>query len=126
MLENRRHFRLRELMDVTWKLAGQDVSGEGTIVNISASGMLLQTDKVFKPSDNCVVSIDSGEQKLPFGPKKGKIVWFRRIHAPHERYQCGVQFLPDRIDRSFQQWFDGKVKQLSEAADANILGNLAF
>jgi hypothetical protein len=126
MLENRRHFRLREFLDVVWKVADQDVSGEGTVVNISTSGFLLQTDRVFRPSDNCVVSIESGADTLPFAAKKGKIMWFRRIHAPHERFQCGVEFLEDATDNNFQRWFEMKVSKISESADVKILGNLAF
>jgi len=126
MLENRRHFRLREFIDVAWKVAGQEDSGEGTVVNISSSGLLLQTDKMFRPSDNCVLFIESGAEELPFAVKKGKIVWFRRIHTPQERIQCGIQFLPDRTDSSFQQWLEKKMNQLSEATNANILGNMAY
>jgi Tfp pilus assembly protein PilZ len=126
MLENRRHFRLREFLDITWKLADQDVSGEGLVVNISKSGLLMQTDKAFRPSDDCVLSIESGAEALPFAAKKARIMWFRRIHTPQERFQCGVQFLPDKTDKSFQQWFEMKLGQLSETGDARILGNLAF
>jgi len=126
MLENRRHFRLREFFDISWKVADQEISGEGTVVNISSSGLLLQTDKVFKPSENCVLSIESGAETLPFAGKKGKLMWFRRIHTPQERFQCGIQFLSDTRDTKFQQWFENKVNQLSEAGDAKILANLAF
>ena len=125
MLENRRHFRLREFMDVTWKVEGQEVSGEGTVVNISSSGFLMQTDKVFKPSDNCVLSIESEDGALPFATKRGKIMWFKRIHTPKERFQCGMQFLQDKAD-NFHQWLEKKVNQLSEAGDVRILGNWAF
>ena len=126
MFENRRHFRLREFFDVAWKVLDQDVSGEGTIVNISNSGLLLQTDRVFRPTDNCVLSLESSDQALPFNNRKGKIVWFQRIHTPTERYRCGIQFLPDHTDSGFQRWLDSKVGQLSEASDAKILGNLAY
>ncbi len=125
MLENRRHFRLREYFDVTWKLADQEVSGEGMVMNISISGLFLQTYGVFRPSDNCVLSI-GGVETLPFAAKKGKIMWFRRIQTPQEGFQCGIRFLTDTTDNHFQQWFEKKVSQLSEAEDAKILGNLAF
>jgi len=127
MFENRRHFRLREFIDVAWKVVDtKDVSGEGLIVNISKSGLLLQTDKVFRPSDNCVLSIESGDEALPFAAKKGKIMWFRRIYTPQERYQCGVQFLYDKLDNNFQQWLEMKVSRLSEAGDAKILNNMVM
>ena len=126
MLENRRHFRLREFIDVTWKVADQETSGEGMVVNISSSGLLLQTDKVFKPSDHCVLSIETGEKTLPFKAKQGKIIWFRRIQTPQERIQCGIQFLANAMDVDFQHWFEIKVNQLSQAGDAKILGNWAY
>jgi hypothetical protein len=124
--EYRRHFRLREFLDVSWKVAGQEISGEGIVVNISSSGLLLQTDRVFSPSENCILSIGSGDEGLPFSPKNGKIMWFRRIHTPQERLQCGVQFLPNDPDNGFQQWLGKKIDQLGNAGDVNILGNLAY
>ena len=126
MFENRRHFRLREFVDVTWKVTDQDVFGDGTVVNISSSGLLLQTDKVFRPTDNCVLSIESGSQQLPFAPKKGKMMWFRRISTPQERFQCGIQFLPEKTDTSFQQWLENKVKELGETGNATILEKFAL
>jgi Tfp pilus assembly protein PilZ len=127
MFENRRHFRLREFIDVAWKVTDQDVSGEGLVMNISSSGLLLQTDKVFRPSDDCILSIETGAgaENLPFAGKKGKLMWFKRIHTPQERFQCGIQFLAN-TDNNFQQWLEMKVGRLSEAGDATILGNLAF
>ena len=126
MLENRRHFRLREIIDVAWKVTDQDVSGEGTVVNISSSGLLLQTDRVFRPTDDCVLLIESGADVLPFAAKKGKIMWFRRIHTPQERFQCGIQFVADNTDNSFKQWLETKIKELGGTADANVLSNLAY
>jgi len=126
MFENRRHFRLREFIDVAWKVADQDVSGEGTVVNISTSGLLLQTDRMFRPTDNCYLSIEAGPVDLPFAAKKGKIVWFRRINTPQERLQCGIQFSADKPDKDFQQWLEMKVNELSAASDVKILGNLAY
>lgn len=130
MIENRRHFRLREFIDVAWKVADQGDSGVGMVVNISPAGLLLQTDRVFRPSDNCILAIETDAQSLPFAPPfaaiKGKIMWFRRIHTPQERLQCGIQFLTDYPDKGFQQWLEMKVDRLSDATNANILNNLAL
>jgi len=125
MFENRRHFRLREFLDVSWKTDQEGISGEGTVLNISSSGVLLQTDRVFQlPNDN-ILFIDSADsQELPFAAKKGKIMWFRRIHTPQERYQCGIRFLEDKTDNSLQQWLSMKIEQLSQATDINVLGKL--
>jgi Tfp pilus assembly protein PilZ len=125
MYDNRRHFRLREFLDVSWKVDGEEASGEGTVMNISSSGMLLQTDRVFESSDDSVLSIEASDaQELPFAPKKGKIMWLRRIHTPQERYQCGIRFLEDKGDNSLQQWLSTKIEQLCQAGDVNVLGKL--
>ncbi len=125
MLENRRHFRLKQYFDVNWKVNGQDDVGEGTIFNISSSGLLLQTDKVFKPSDNCIMSVEVIPGSVrPFTIKKGKVMWFRRIRTPQERYQCGIQFLDKSFDKEFQQWLDEEVTRLGEASNVNVLSNL--
>jgi Tfp pilus assembly protein PilZ len=128
MLENRRHFRLREFMEVTWRVADQDISGEGLIMNISLSGLLLQTDRVFRPLDNCVLSIEEpkGTELLPFSSKKGKVMWLRRISTPQERFQCGIKFLENYTDQNFKQWLEMKIYRLSQAEGTNILNNLAF
>jgi Tfp pilus assembly protein PilZ len=125
MFDNRRHFRLREFLDVSWKLDNQEDSGEGTVLNISSAGMLLQTDRVFQlPNDN-ILYIDSADtQELPFAAKKGKIMWFRRIHTPQERYQCGIRFLEDKPDNRLEQWLAMKIDRLSQAADVNVLSRL--
>ena len=126
MLENRRHFRLRKYLDVNWKVNGQEDVGEGTVLNISTSGLLFQTDKVFQASDNCELSLEliPGEGR-PVTIKKGKLMWFRRIRTPQERYQCGVQFLDkNAFDKDFQQWLDEEITRLSEASNINILSNL--
>ena len=87
--------------------------------------MLLQTDRVFQPSDDSILSIDSADtEDLPFAAKKGKIMWFRRIHTPQERYQCGIRFLEDKTDNSFQQWLSTKIDRLSEATNVNVLSKL--
>ncbi len=124
--ENRRHFRLRELIDITWKHEDQEESGEGTVVNISSSGLLLQTDRLFKVSDQSVLSFGSKVNSLPLAGKKGRVMWYRRIVTPHERYQCGIQLLEDNSDRDFQQWLGMKIDRLSEALNINILSNLAY
>jgi len=112
-------------MDVSWKVMDQDVSGEGLVMNISSSGLLLQTDRIFRPSDDCVLSIESGGETFPFASKKARIVWFERIRAAQDKYKCGLQFIEDQ-DNQFKEWLEEKINRLSAAGDANILGNLAY
>ena len=127
MLENRRHLRIRQPVDVTWSVPGEDITGQGQITNISSSGLLLQIDSSFKPLDKCVLSIDpelSEEEKNPFLNKKGKVVWFRRIQNPRYHYQCGVEFLKDQVFNSeLDDWLQTKTAELAQTMDPNILNN---
>jgi len=124
MDETRRHVRLKESIDVTWRIEAQHVSGTGVLINISSSGFLLQTDRLFRPSDDCILSIKPVSPSLSFAPKRGKIKWLKRIHTPKDRYQCGVEFLPDAMDRDFQGWLNTKVEELGQIQNMNILSNL--
>lgn len=115
-------------MDVRWNMPGESVSGQGQVVNISSSGLLLQMDSRFKPSDDCVVALDAPvhERAFPFSNKKGKVVWFRRIDTTRFKYQCGVEFLEDKSDgQDVKHWVDARINELSQTADANILNNYA-
>ena len=69
---DRRHMRLRYLMDVRWSMPAASLSGQGQVVNISSSGLLLQLDNQFKPADDCIVSLDApvNEKSFPFSSKK--------------------------------------------------------
>jgi hypothetical protein len=123
--ENRRHFRLRDYFDVNWKINGNDSAGLGTVLNISASGVLLQTENPIKPFDQCVIEIAPQGKESPFAPKQGKIVWFKRINDEGSKYQCGVEFLRDAglMDKSFKDWLDERMSSMSETTNVNILNN---
>ena len=124
MLENRRHMRIREITDIRWIILGEDVSGEGKVLNVSASGLLMLTDGKFHPSRQGVLYIDAHDQQpLGFGPKKGNIIWTRPLPGG-QGYQCGLEFLKNLpLDRHLQEWIDRKVEALAQTENANILNN---
>ncbi|MBF0489950.1 MAG: PilZ domain-containing protein [Candidatus Omnitrophica bacterium] len=122
----RRHLRIKQLMDVTWSMPGEDITGQGQVLNISSSGILLQIDNSFKPLSNSVLSVDSEfeEEKPPFVNKKGKVMWFRRINTSKYAYQCGLEFLEGQsTDKEFLDWIEDKTVQLGQTMNASILNN---
>ena len=129
-MEGRRHLRIRKIIDITWSMPGEDIAGQGQVVNISSSGLLLQIDDSFKPLDHCVLSIDSEleeEEKPPFLTKKGKVMWFRRIKTSRYSYQCGLEFLKEKIkDQELQDWIESKTMEMAQTTNASILNNYAF
>ena len=125
-MEGRRHLRIRQFIDATWSMPGEDIAGQGKIINLSASGLLLQIDSSFKPLDHCVLSVDPfiDDKKPPFLNKKGLVIWFRKIQTSKYVYQCGLEFLKDQhLDIDLIDWIENRTAQMSQAMDANILNN---
>lgn len=127
MLDNRRHLRIREITDIRWTVLGSELLGEGKILNISSSGLLMQVDQHYNPHVKGKVYVDaSGAEPLAFGPKKGRVVWTRRIESTNG-FQCGVEFdknLP--IDSRLERWLDQKEEELSKTTNANILNHFVY
>ena len=130
MLENRRHFRVREVLKVRWSIEGQKETGEGIALNVSLSGMQLLTDTLFKPSDQTIVCIEAPEgDTLPFGPKKAKIMRFSRLKRKDGGvgYMCGLKFIKgSEFDQKLKDWVEGRVSHISNAVDPAILSNYLF
>src|ERR1041385_457428 len=128
VLESRRHFRIKDYLRVQWtvtaeKAASKVETGDATIMDISASGMRIMTDLPFQPFDKCVFLIEAPiGATLPFGPKKARLVWFKRVHIENKgRVLCGMEFLKDsKFDKELKDWLDEKVTKLAEATDARI------
>lgn len=124
MLDNRRHIRIREITDVRWTVLGSELLGEGKILNISFSGMLLQTDGHYDPHVRGKFYVDAlGAEPLVFGPKKGHVVWTKRIENT-QGFQCGIEFEKDMpFDKRLDQWIDKKSDEMAQATNANILSH---
>lgn len=124
MLDNRRHIRIREITDIRWTVLGEDIAGDGKVLNISTSGLLFQTDKKFDLMRIKRLYIDSqSAEPLSFGPKKVKIVWVRAMPNSKPGYICGVEFIKEAFDKKLEDWINQKLESLGTITNANILQN---
>lgn len=122
MLENRRHIRIREITDIRWTVLGEDSSGEGKVLNISSSGLMLQADTELDLSRARRLYIDAqASDPLAFGPKKVKVVWMRPMPNRKKGYLCGGEFIKDVHDKQLDDWMNQKIENLSTVTNANIL-----
>jgi hypothetical protein len=128
MFENRRHMRIREIADIRWTILGTDTVGEGKVLNISTSGMLLTTDEKFNARMQGMMYIDAPDSEpLAFGPKKGKLVWMRRMPDGRKGFQCGLEFQKNvGPDKALEEWLNKKTEELSRAESASILNHYVF
>ncbi len=122
MYENRRHIRIHEIVPVRWTVLGTDVIGEGKVLNVSSSGLLLQTKTPHNLIYSGVLYIDAhGPESLEFGPKKGKVMWSRRT-SDGQDVQYGIEFVKGRPqDKALDEWINVRSNNLTEIVDAKIL-----
>ena len=111
-------------MDVKWTILGSVLLGEGKLLNISSSGMLLQMDSTYDPHIRGKVYVDApGVEPLVFGPKKGRVVWTKKIEST-SGFQCGLEFDRDMpFDKKLEKWIDHKSDQIALTTNANILNH---
>ena len=120
MINNRQSYRLRKQFDITWSVPQQVMEGEGIVFNISRSGMLFVTDKLFKPAHGLGMNFRAAQ--TPSFPLKGKLVWFRRVGKGEAQYQCGVQFLNEAVENpAWIKWMEDNILKLAVTEDTKIL-----
>jgi len=117
---DRKSFRIRKQFDVAWSVPEQGLEGEGLILNISLTGMLFVTDRLFDPKHGLSMGF-SVEQVSSF-PLKGDLVWFRRVGEGGTHYQCGVKFSKESsCSPQWVKWMEGNILKLADVEDSRIL-----
>jgi PilZ domain len=120
MISDRQSFRLRKQLELAWSVPDQKINGEGTIFNISRSGMLFVTDRLFVPEHELIMGFSV--KGVPSFPPKGKLVWFRKVGEDQSHYQCGVKFLNDlAANPAWIAWMEENILKLADVGTANIL-----
>jgi len=66
---------------------------EFDLMDISASGMLMETDTAFDPKEECVLSFDTDLGEENYIPQVGRLVWQKKNRFSRNKYSCGIRFL---------------------------------
>ena len=72
--EARNNLRVKERRKIDWRVNDGDIQGRGQIRNISTSGMLLETNSNFIPTQGARFSFDTSLGHDNFIPQNGKLV----------------------------------------------------
>ena len=91
--EARNNLRIKESRHIQWRVNDGDIKGNGIIRNISTTGMLLETNSNFIPTDGCRFSFDTSLGHDNFIPQNGKLVWHKKKPFSKNKYLCGVRFV---------------------------------
>lgn len=126
MAEWRRHPRVKESIDVRWSAGYLGAQGNATIRNISISGLLLEVDDRFTPTDDGQYVLEAvNAQMSPVIPKDVKLVWFNRIKMDRMRRFCGMKFLNSEgpVFTRLVEYVESKRSVIAQATDVNIIQN---
>jgi len=92
MNEKRKHSRVDSIYLLNYvhldENDKQDIQGMGRTINVSESGIMLETHVALKENDTIDVVVGLKEDMVPI---RGKVVFTRA--AESNRYQSGIQFL---------------------------------
>ena len=126
MTEWRRHPRVKESIFVRWATGYLGSQGNATVRNISISGVLLEVDDLFKPTDDSQYILEVIDPQMPqIIPKDVKMVWFSPIKTDKLHKFCGMKFVNAEgpVFTRLVEYVEGKRSVFNEAMDANIIQN---
>jgi len=89
----RLNLRVRDGREVLWQVQGVDFKGKGKVLNVSSSGLLLETTSNFLLHEQCVFSFDSSLGQENYIPSTGQLVWCRTKGLASRKYLCGIKFI---------------------------------
>lgn len=91
--DTRNHFRINDQRRVFWKIKEGVQQGKATIRNVSATGMMIETNGTFvPPKDGCIFTFDSTLGHDNYIPQYGELVWSKKIGRIKNKFHCGVRF----------------------------------
>ena len=88
--ETRKNLRIRENQSVRWSVNESQQSGQGKILNISSTGMLLEAETTVEPLDQAILRFDSILGENNYVPETGELIWHKRKNGG---LLCGVRFV---------------------------------
>jgi hypothetical protein len=91
--DDRKDLRIDENERLSWRIKYKQRDGEARVRNISASGMQIETDVIFDPKEECILSFDSNLGEDNYIPQVGRLVWQRKNRFSRGKYSCGIKFL---------------------------------
>ena len=91
--DDRKDLRIKDNTQVPWQIKYKQRHGLAKIRNISAGGMLIETDRAFDLKDECIFSFDSDQGEGTYIPQVGRLVWHKRKRLSRNKYLCGIKFV---------------------------------
>jgi hypothetical protein len=116
----RRHVRLREDISVRWRIQEIGREGEGTIRNLSVSGLLLESPSLVMPPKDAEFTLEAVEpEKALFVSCRARFVWGRRALSERQFYFCGLEFL-DPPEKAVSA-IEARLAGISDITDVGIV-----
>ncbi|MFC1510102.1 PilZ domain-containing protein [Candidatus Omnitrophota bacterium] len=93
MNDLRRNPRVKNRSRISWHIKDSELMGQGRVLNLSSTGMLLESNSALEPTINSFLSLNSLSGKNNYFPQFGRIVWHKRINTFKDKILFGVEFV---------------------------------
>jgi len=113
--DERRDLRIKDAGRVRWEIKYKQREGSAKILDISTSGMQVETDVGFDPKDECILSFGSRRGDENYIPKIGRLVWHKKKKFSRSKYLSGIKFMEadeDVLKRMRRRVHEGAVRFL--------------
>ncbi len=118
----RRHVRLREDIPVRWRIDENGRYGEGTVRNLSLSGMLLESQSLATPPKNTEFVLEALDpENSLFSTCRAKFVWGRRALSEQRYYFFGLELVDP--PKEALSAIEKRLAEISDVSDVGIVGN---
>jgi len=91
--ETRKSLRVDDQLTLSWQIKDENVQGKAKIRNISETGMMIETNAVLPPYDNCVFSFAPSISTNNIIPLEGKKVWAKKVNFFTSASLIGIEFV---------------------------------
>ena len=93
MKDDRSELRISENERLYWQIKYKQREGVARIRNISTTGMRMETNALFDPQEECILTFETDLGDDNFIPQRGRLVWQKRNPFSRNSYSCGIRFL---------------------------------
>jgi len=128
--ESRRSLRIKENIPIKWQIKDSQMNGEGRVLNISASGMLLEAKSGISPIERCVFGFESLVQgSINFIPQEGRLVWSKKKSFGKDKMLCGIEFIDPsaEIVTELRERIQGAITRVASLRQfRSIIGGVLF
>jgi len=126
--DSRLDLRIPDNSRITWSSDDSSIKGKAKIRNISASGLLLETNTECLPSDEHNLLLEPLIKSIAYIPKRSRLIWSKKKRFSIGKYEHGVRFIEpsESVVSSLSQKIQEGILRLNRIRKTEKFFNIIF